>query len=123
MNSLVLSILIGVAIGAMVILVAVVYVSLKLRYTKKHLGETRIRTNGDKFIAEQYGYRTRITSCDYEMKFFYQRGTEPDWYSIKKNGYSTDELATFDSLAEAQDVCKIAQDNFRQHKRDSQPVF
>lgn len=125
-----IAILIGVGIGLLIIGIVVFFAIWSSRYTRTHLGLTRILTNGDKYVVQQYGYLGKFVNKwvsgrrSAYLNFF--SGKYPDWYYINDDayvamtGFGTQEnvMYQFDTLEDAQKVTRRARDNFLEQKKE-----
>lgn len=128
---------IGVGTELLIIGIVVYFAIWSSRYTRTHLGLTRILTNGDKYVVQQYGYLGKFVDIWAEgrrsayLMFF--SGKYPDWYyindegDVEMTGFGTREnvMYQFDTLEDAQEATRRARDNFlaqkTEHEYDSRP--
>lgn len=98
-------------------------------YKQKHLGETRIYTNGDKFVVVQYGYIGAYLDKwdDFRRECFikfFEKGHSIGWQYINSSaraemlgfGKEGNTKYEFDSLDDAKQAAKEAQLNFEEQR-------
>ena len=128
---------IGVGIGLLIIGIVVFFATWSSRYTRTHLGLTRILTNGDKYVVQQYGYLGKFvdmwSSGRRSAYLMFFSGKYPDWYYINDDayvamtGFGTQQnvMYQFDTFEAALKAAELAHENFleqkTEHEYDTRP--